>query len=54
MPRIRLIKPELFTDERVVSLSIEARYLFVGLLPFADDMGRGRFSPLQIRNLIFK
>lgn len=37
--RIRTIKPSFWRDEKVVSLSINARLLFIGLLNVADDYG---------------
>src|SRR5260370_12886940 len=40
MARIRSIKPEFFTDEKMGRLSHEARLLFIGLWCFADDEGR--------------
>lgn len=40
MARIRTIKPEFWTDEKIVELTPWARLLFLGLLNFADDNGR--------------
>lgn len=40
--RIRTIKPEWLEDERLRSVSIEARLLSVALLLLADDYGHGR------------
>ena len=31
MPRIRTIKPEFWTDEKIIELSLPARLLFIGL-----------------------
>lgn len=39
MPRIRTIKPEFWTNEQVIELSIAARLLFVGTWNFCDDQG---------------
>ncbi len=39
MPRIRTIKPEFWTSEQVVELSLRARLLFIGMWNFADDRG---------------
>ena len=39
MPRIRTIKPEFWTDTKVIGLSVEARLLFLGSWNFADDYG---------------
>lgn len=49
MARIRTIKPEFWTDEKVVELSPLARLLFIGLWNFADDEGRMVFSPTRIK-----
>jgi len=37
--RIRTIKPSFWRDDKIVSLSINARLLFIGLLNVADDYG---------------
>ena len=39
MARIRTVKPEFWTDERIVDLSPFARLLFIGMWNFADDEG---------------
>src|SRR5690349_25113751 len=49
MARIRSIKPEFWTDEKVVSLTPLARHLFIGLWNYVDDEGRGEFSPLRLK-----
>ena len=49
MARIRSIKPEFWTDEKVVALQPLARLLFVGLWNFVDDYGRGEYSPVRIK-----
>lgn len=53
MARIRSIKPDFWTDEKVVELSAFARLLFIGLWNFADDDGRMVFSPKKIKMQIF-
>lgn len=53
MARIRSLKPEFFTSEQVVSVSIEARYLFQGMWVFGDDDGYIAASPLQLKMKIF-
>lgn len=53
MARIRSIKPEFWTDEKVVELSFAARLLFVGLWNFADDDGRMVYSPKKIKMQVF-
>ncbi len=47
-PRIRSLKPEVWADERVGSLSRDARLLMVGLITMADDEGRLRALPAGI------
>lgn len=49
MARIRTIKPDFWTDEKVVELSAFARLLFIGLWNFADDEGRMECSPKRIK-----
>lgn len=53
MARIRTIKPDFWTDEKVVELSAFARLLFIGLWNFADDSGRMVYSPKKIKMQIF-
>lgn len=40
MARIRQLKPEFWTDDKIASLSRDARLLFLGLWTEADDDGR--------------
>lgn len=53
MARIRTIKPEFWTDEKVVELSAFARLLFIGLWNFCDDDGRMVCSPKRIKMQVF-
>jgi hypothetical protein len=53
MARIRTIKPDFWTDEKIVEISAFARLLFIGLWNFADDYGRMEFSPRRIKMQIF-
>ena len=53
MARIRTIKPDFWTDEKIVELSAFARLLFIGLWNFADDDGRMAYSPKKIKMQIF-
>ena len=53
MARIRTVKPEFWTDEKVVELSFAARLLFIGLWNFADDEGRLVYSPKRLKMQIF-
>jgi hypothetical protein len=49
MARIRTVKPEFWTDEKVALLTDTAKCLFIGLWNFCDDEGRMEFSPLRIK-----
>lgn len=49
MARIRTIKPEFWTDEKVVGLSSLARLAFIGLWNFVDDEGRAAHSPMRLK-----
>ena len=49
MARIRTIKPDFWTDEKIVELSPLARLLFIGLWNFADDDGRMPYSTPRIK-----
>lgn len=53
MARIRTIKPEFWTDEKLVECSRDARLLFIGLLNFADDNGNMVFSSVRIKMQVF-
>jgi hypothetical protein len=47
--RIRTIKPDFWTDEKIVELSPLARLLFIGLWNFSDDDGRMPYSTTRIK-----
>lgn len=53
MACIRSIKPDFWTDEKIVELSFQARLLFIGLWNFADNSGRMYYSPKRIKMQIF-
>jgi len=53
MARIRSIKPEFWTDEKVIELSFEARLLFIGLWNFCDEHGNTEGSSKRIKMQIF-
>lgn len=53
MPRIRTIKPEFWTDEKVVQLPFRARLFFIGMWNFADDDGRLLNEPERLKMQIF-
>lgn len=49
MPKIRGIKPDYWTDEDIVDLTIPARLLFIGLWSYACDNGHLQDKPKQIK-----
>lgn len=53
MARIRTIKPDFWTDEKLTECSLSARLLFIGLLNFADDNGNLTRSSKKIKMQIF-
>ena len=53
MARIRTIKPEFWTDEKIVELSFPARLAFIGLWNHADDYGRMEYKPASLKYRIF-
>ncbi|KIP13847.1 hypothetical protein KY49_1557 [Burkholderia sp. MSHR3999] len=53
MARIRTIKPEFWTDEKVAMLSPAARLLFIGTWNYADDGGNIEYSSKRLKMQIF-
>ncbi len=53
MARIRSIKPEFWTNEKVVDCSPTARLLFIGLWTFSDDRGVHPASSRRIKMQVF-
>lgn len=54
MPRMRMVKPEFWTDSKVVRVSRDARLLFIGLWNFADcDAGHVEADPFGLKMKIF-
>src|SRR5690606_27264662 len=49
VPKIRGIKPDFWTDDDIVELSIPARLLFIGLWNYACDNGHVQDKPKQIK-----
>lgn len=49
MPKIRGVKPDYWTDEDIVDLSIPARLLFIGLWSYACDNGHLQDKSKQIK-----
>lgn len=53
MARIRTIKPEFWTSDQVMSVSRDARLLFIGMWNFADDGGNQPANTKTIKALVF-
>ena len=53
MPRSRMVRPETFSDEKLATISREARYLFIGLWVTSDDYGVTKGHPAWLRSQIF-
>lgn len=53
MARIRTIKPDFWTDEKLTECSLSARLLFIGTLNFADDNGNLQASAKKLKMQIF-
>ena len=53
MARIRTIKPEFWTDDKLTECSLSARLLFIGTWNFADDEGNLDRSAKQIKARVF-
>lgn len=53
MARIRSLKPDMWQDEQLGTVTIEAQALFVGLITQADDEGRLKGGAARMRALIW-
>lgn len=53
MARIRTIKPDFWTDEKVVELPFETRLFYIGSWNFADDNGNLQRSSKKLKMQIF-
>jgi hypothetical protein len=53
MPSRRMIDPAFWQSETMSSLTVEQRYLFIGLFSNSDDQGRLRAHPSLIRSIVF-
>ena len=53
MARIRTIKPDFWTDEKLTECSMSARLLFIGMLNFADDNGNLVASAKKLKMQVF-
>jgi hypothetical protein len=53
MARIRTVKPEFWSDEKLAPLPDSVRLLFLGMISMADDYGRLLDSPKQIEAFVW-
>ena len=53
MARIRTIKPDFWTNEKIMECKPLTRLLFIGMWNFADDYGRMAFAPSSIKAKVF-
>jgi hypothetical protein len=53
MARIRTVKPEFWTDEKMAKLSRDARLVYIGIWNHSDDKGVCRGNPTLLRSQIF-
>lgn len=53
MARIRSIKPDFWTDEKIVELPFEVRLFFIGSWNFADDYGNLQRSAKKLKMQVF-
>lgn len=53
MPRIRCIKPDFWSDEKLARVSRESRLIFIGLWNFCDDYGVTHGDPVYLRSQLF-
>ena len=53
MPRIRTIKPEFWSNAKVLECSRDARLFFIGMWNYADDSGRLPFGERSLKAQIF-
>ncbi|RIQ51035.1 hypothetical protein [Bordetella avium] len=53
MARIRTIKPDFWTDEKITECSMSARLLFIGIWNFADDNGNLQRSAKKVKMQVF-
>lgn len=53
MARIRTVKPEFWSDEKLTECSLSARLMFIGMLNFSDDNGNQPYSAKRLKMQIF-
>ena len=53
MPRIRSVKPDFWSDEKLAKVSRESRLIFIALWNFCDDYGVTQGDPSYLRSQVF-
>lgn len=53
MPRIRTLKPSIWSDDTFADLSRDSRLLLLGLISMADDAGRFVASTAAVAGYVF-
>lgn len=53
MAKIRGVKPEFWTDSKIVGLKVPTRLFFIGLWNFCDDQGVFAWNPLELKMKVF-
>lgn len=53
MPRQRMIRPEIWTDEGFLSLTVPARLMFIGMISGAYDEGHGLATARCLKAYVF-
>ncbi len=53
MPRSRMIKPEFWDDEKLATISRDARLTFIGMWTHSDDYGVVKGHPAWLKNKIY-
>ena len=53
MARCRIVKPEFWDDQRLSSISFQARLTYIGIWNFCDDYGVTKASALWLKSRIF-
>lgn len=53
MAKMRGIKPEFWTDEKIVAVSLPARLLFIGMWHYSCDNGHVDQTPIELKMRVF-
>lgn len=53
MARIRTVKPEFWSDEKLKNVPLQARLAFIGLWTYSDDYGVVKGNPVLLKSFIF-